>query len=124
MRSTEFICPIPRAVSAHKSKDECKLLIGPRPYLLASLSGLTYMCSCQVVTTGSELLPSNTHERYLRKAINSATCSEFFYNYTMFAFCRNLTNKTDSRRSPPSSYGSTQLSRSEGSNRKVSTPIT
>jgi len=35
---------------------------------------------------GSGLLPSNTHERYLHKAINSVTRPEFFYNYTMVAF--------------------------------------
>jgi len=31
--------------------------------------------------------------RYMRKAINSATSLEFFYSYTMFAICRNLINE-------------------------------
>ena len=66
-----------------------------------------------------------THmKRYLWKAINNATRLEFFYNYVVCAICRNLINKTGSMRSPPSSHGCTQLSLSEGSNRKIPTPIT
>ena len=70
----------------------------------------------------SGLLPSNTHERYRRKDINSATLSEFFYNYTMCAFCKNLINGTGSWHGLPSAHRSIQLSLRERPNRKVTTP--